>query len=61
MSRPTKSARVLHPKSQTKAEINTRIEVEDTIKGDSEKLEPSSRLNANQKKIFRFIVRALRA
>lgn len=59
MSRPTKSARVLHPKSQTKEEINTRIEVEDMIKGDSTKIEPSSRLNANQKKIFRFIVEHL--
>ena len=59
MSRPTKSARVLHPSSQTKAEINKRIEIEDAIKGGSVKLEPSSRLNANQKKIFRFIVQHL--
>jgi P27 family predicted phage terminase small subunit len=60
MSRPSKSARVLHPKSQTKEEINTRIEVEDNLKGGSEKLEPPSRLNANQKKIFKYIVEELK-
>jgi phage terminase small subunit len=61
MPRPSKSARVLHPKSQTKDEINTRIETEDTLKGGSNKLEPSSRLNANQKKIFKYIVAELKA
>lgn len=60
MSRPSKSARVLHPKSQTKDEINTRIETEDKLKGDCERLEPSDRLNANQKKIFKYIVAELR-
>lgn len=60
MSRPTKSAKLLHPKSQTKAEINIRIEVEDTLKGDSEKLEPSNRLNTNQKRIFQYIVDELK-
>lgn len=61
MSRPSKSARVLHPKSQTKDEINTRIEMEDSLKGGSTNLEPSSRLNANQKKIFKYIVAELKA
>jgi P27 family predicted phage terminase small subunit len=61
MSRPSKSARVLHPKSQTKDEINTRIETEDKLKGNSDKLEPSSRLNANQKKIFKYIVAEMKA
>lgn len=60
MPRPSKSARVLHPKSQTKAEINSRIEIEDKLKGDSGKLEPSNRLNANQKKIFNYIVAELK-
>ena len=60
MSRPTKSAKLLHPKSQTKAEINTRIKVEDTLKGDSERLEPPNRLNANQKRIFQYIVDELK-
>lgn len=60
MARPSKSARVLHPKSQTKDEINARIETEDKLKGGFEKLEPSNRLNANQKKIFRYIVAELK-
>lgn len=61
MGRASKSARVLHPKSQTKDEINTRIEVEDKLKGDDRKIEPSNRLNANQKKIFKYIVAELKA
>ena len=61
MVRPTKSARVLHPKSQTKAEINTRLEVENRLKSSVENLEPSNRLNANQKKIFKYIVSELKA
>lgn len=61
MSRPSKSARVLHPQSQTKGEIKTRIETEDRLKGDANKLEPSNRLNANQKKIFKYIVGELKA
>jgi P27 family predicted phage terminase small subunit len=60
MPRPSKSARVLHPKSQTKDEINSRIEFEDKLKGEAESLKPSSRLNANQKKIFSYIVDELR-
>lgn len=60
MSRPSKSAKVLHPKSQTKAEINARIETEDRLKGNSEKIKASSRLNANQKKIFNYIVDELK-
>lgn len=61
MSRPSKSARVLHPKSQTKFEINSRIETEDKLKGGSDKITPSNRLNANQKKIFKYIVDELKA
>lgn len=61
MARPSKSAKVLHPKSQTKAEINARIEVEDRLKGNAEKVEPSERLNANQRKIFRYIVSEMEA
>lgn len=60
MGRATKSARVLHPKSQTKAEINTRIEIEDAIKGNCESLQASNRLNANQKRIFNYIVSELK-
>ena len=61
MSRPTKSASLLHPSSQTKAEIKTRLEVEKRLKSSIENLEPSSRLNANQKKIFKYIVSELKA
>lgn len=61
MSRPSKSARVLHPKSQTKEEINTRIEMEDKIKGDSNGIKPPASLNANQRKIFNYIVSELKA
>lgn len=60
MSRPSKSARVLHPTSQTKGEINARIETEDRLKGKLDKLEPSNRLNANHKKIFKYIVSELK-
>lgn len=61
MGRPSKSAKVLHDKSQTKAEIAKRIETEDRIRGTSEKIKPSARLNANQKKIFTYIVAELEA
>jgi P27 family predicted phage terminase small subunit len=60
MSRPSKSAKVLHPLSQTKDEINTRIETEDKLRGNDEKLDPPKRLNANQKKIFKYIVDELK-
>jgi P27 family predicted phage terminase small subunit len=61
MARPSKSAKVLHPKSQTKAEINARIEMEDKIRGNGEKIVPPSRLNANQKRIFNYIVAEIKA
>jgi P27 family predicted phage terminase small subunit len=61
MPTPSKSAKLLHPKSQTKFEINTRLEVEESLKGGADKIEPSSRLNANQKKIFKYIVAELEA
>jgi P27 family predicted phage terminase small subunit len=60
MARASKSARVLHEYSQTKAELNARIEVEDLLKGESNKIEAPSRLNANQKKIFNYIVSELK-
>jgi P27 family predicted phage terminase small subunit len=61
MARPSKSAKVLHDKSQTKAEIAKRIETEDRLRGASEKIKPSARLNANQKKVFNYIVAELEA
>lgn len=61
MTRPNKSAKILHPKSQTKAEINARLEVEEKLRGNPEKIKPSSRLNSNQKKIFNYVVSELEA
>jgi len=61
LTRPSKSAKVLHPRSQTKDEINNRIETEEMLKGGSDKIKPSSRLNANQKKVFEYIVGELEA
>jgi len=61
LTRPSKSAKVLHPCSQTKDELNTRIEFEERLQGGSDKIKPSSRLNANQKKVFEYIVGELEA
>lgn len=61
MGRPSKSAKVLHDKGQTKAEFAKRIETEDRLRGASDKIKPSTRLNANQKKIFSYIVAELEA
>lgn len=61
MGRPSKSAKVLHPCSQTQAEMKARIEAEDALRGDDRNIQPSDRLNANQKKIFKYIVGELEA
>lgn len=61
MPRPSRSAKVIHPKSQTKAEFADRLETENKLKGNSDLVKPSSRLNANQKKIFNYIVEHLSA
>ncbi len=61
MARPSKSAKVLTECSQTKAEINTRIQVEDALRGGDNKIAASNRLNANQKKIFNYIVAEMAA
>jgi P27 family predicted phage terminase small subunit len=45
----------------TKAEKQKRLEQEQKLKGAADKLKPPSRLNANQKKIFKFIVSELEA
>ena len=54
MARPTKSARVLSECSQTKDEINARIENEEKLKGKSE-VHPTQQLTENQLVIFNFI------
>ena len=60
MARPCKSARVLTDKSQTTAEINDRIEMEDRIGGGAVRLSPPKRLTKEQKKLWRAIVDGLK-
>lgn len=59
MARPTKAARVLSECSQTKDEIRERIENEEALKGNSDKLIVPKELTENQKKIFNFILEEL--
>lgn len=61
MARPCKSAKVLTESSQTKDEINTRIEKEESIRGKADKIIPSQELNENQLYLFNFIVDELKA
>lgn len=55
MARPCKSASVLTECSQTKDEINTRIENEEKLKGKSDNITPSQELSENQLYLFNFI------
>lgn len=55
MARPCKSAKVLTECSQTKEEIETRIDQEEILRGGTDKLEPLDHLNDNQKEIFNYI------
>ena len=59
MARPCKSARVLTEKSQTKREIEARIEIENRVGGGKDKIRPPAYLSNSQKKIFRNVVRLL--
>lgn len=59
MARPTKAARVLSESSQTKDEIRERIENEEVLKGNSDKLIAPEELTENQKNIFYFILNEL--
>lgn len=61
MARPTKSAKILTYGSQTKEEIETRIENEDKLRGSADKIKPPTHLNSRQKKIFEYIVDELEA
>lgn len=60
MARPCKSAKVLTESSQTIAEIEERIEVEEKLKGGADKISPPSYLNKRQKEIFAYIVDQLK-
>lgn len=59
MARPCKSAKVLTDKSQTKAEINARIEIEEKLGGGRGGIRPPARMSTAQKKIFRNVVKLL--
>lgn len=61
MARPCKSAKVLTECSQTKEEIETRIEKEEMIRGKADKLGPSMELTESQLYLFNFIVDELKA
>lgn len=58
MARPCKSAKVLTECSQTKEEMNERIEQEERLKGKGE-LRPPDYLNERQLQLFWFIVNNL--
>ena len=49
----------LSSKNLTKDEFHKRKTTQDKLKGNADKIEPSNRLNANQKKLFRYIVSEL--
>ena len=55
MARPCKSAKVLTECSQTKEEIQERIENEEKLKGKADKISPPDYLNENQKELFNYI------
>ena len=59
MARPCKSAKVLTECSQTKEEINDRIEKEELIRGKADNLVPSMELTKTQLYLFNFIVSEL--
>lgn len=61
MARPCKSAKVLTECSQTKEEIDNRIEKEEVIRGKADKLVPSMELTEDQLYLFNFIVNELKA
>ena len=55
MARPCKSASLLAECSQTKEEIEERIENEKKLRGNSDKINPPHYLNCNQKELFNYI------
>ncbi|WWU66492.1 P27 family phage terminase small subunit [Clostridium baratii] len=61
MARPCKSAKVLTECSQTKDEIEERIEKEDKLRGKGDKIYPPEYLNEDQKEIFNYIKSELEA
>lgn len=53
--RPCKSAKLLTESSQTKEEIADRIEMEEKLKGKSDKIDTPDYLNSNQVDLFNYI------
>ena len=60
MARPCKSAKVLTDCSQTKEEINKRIETENLLRGNDDSIVAPSYLSKKQIDIFNFIVTELK-
>lgn len=60
MARPCKSAKVLTECSQTKEEIDERVQKENLIRGKADKLNPSMELTESQLYLFNFIVEELK-
>jgi P27 family predicted phage terminase small subunit len=60
MARPSKSVKTMS-KNLTKEEIEVREKTEEKLKGAANKISPPSHLNANQKKIFNYIIGELKA
>ncbi|MBR4555561.1 MAG: P27 family phage terminase small subunit [Ruminococcus sp.] len=59
MARPCKPAKLLTDKSQTKAELSEREQIEKKLRGSKTKITCPSDLTSDQKKIFRRIVKEL--
>lgn len=60
MARPSKSVKTMS-KNLTKEELQSRLEVEEKLKGDADKISPPDYLNEEQAAIFRYIVDELQA
>lgn len=60
MARPSKNARVIS-KNLTKEEKQVRTQAEEKLKGAADKISPPSYLTTKQKKIFKNVVKELKA
>lgn len=60
MARPAKSVKTMS-KNLTKKEIKERLETEEKLKGEADKISPPKHLSTSQKKIFKYIVEELKA
>ena len=59
MARPSKAVEVMS-KHLTKEEIKIRSENQDIVKGNSDNIVPSQKLNENQEKLFDFFINELK-